>query len=398
MIENQIIKDNKKLLKRFYLSISGVLKTLFVSLFGLLINFILLHYKDPSILDTYVFCIATVNLFFMFSNWGGKEYLIVTLSKNQSRLHEKSADIINNRIIFSLISGCLIVFLSIEIEIKIFIILFVLLKTLSAFFDSLTTILKNFHQIILFDVLLYGLFTFFVYYDGNTSNIIVFLFELLVLEILRLLFYMYIYRKYYSLKLSIKLAFDVAKQSIPFFLLTVSGFLSSKADLYVVGIMLNKSEMSIYFIILNLISFCQVAYASFINTYSSNIYRLSNYSFRKFSNYTIYISSAISIFSAFLIYIICNLYYKIDFDILFSVLVAINMFIFNFVMIEVFNFNKRNKQKHLPKIFFITGLLNLLLSYAFIPSYGTIGAFFSSTLSALFSLFFLRYSIKSTKA
>lgn len=390
MKTNNLIKNNKlKILSRVLLSASGVFRNIFIAFLGLLVNYILLHNKQDVVLDTYVFCITAVNVLFIFSNLGGKEYVIFTLSKEQFRISKISREIISNRLIFSTAIGCLVLFFPFEIGIKCFLALYVFIKTFSLFFDGLTVVLKQFYQVVFFDTLTAIVFILVVYFDGNTSNALIFLYELLVFELVKLLIYMYLFRNYFSLKLSLTDAINVAKKSFPFFLLSLSGFVCSKIDLYVVCTILSKAETSVYFIILNLVTFCQVTYASIIGTYSSNIYRLSRTSFNKFKKVSLYFSLIFSILSALATYIICVFYYGVDFDLVFAFLVLVNILVFGFVMLNVMHYNKTNLQRYLPVIFFLSGLLNFLLSILFTKIFGIKGAFLSSTLSALFSLYLL---------
>lgn len=382
-------KTTRRFLKRTLSSILNVSRTCFTNLFGLLISYMLIQHRSV-LLDTYVYCMAAATLLINLSNFGGKEYLVIQLSKEQHNLKHAVRGLLKSRTFFSLATACIILFLPLTFTLKCWLIAYLFIKTWQFVFDALTLTQRKFQLFTSIDLVIYSGFTLILYTSRYQLNLGLFLATLILLESVRLAAALIVYRSLLTESYRSNSIFKPIQTAFPFFLLAITGFLSSRIDLYVVGTVLSKSEMNNYFIILNLVSLSQIAYASLMSTFSGSIYRFRLSTFEKFSVQTIYLSAVLSSLAGIGIYTICTFYYNIPFDHVFVLLIISNIFLFHFVMMEVYAYNRKGLQRRLPGIFLLSGLLNLLLSFLLATAFGIKGAFLSNTISALINVLLLK--------
>lgn len=383
----------RKIASRIWLSFSSFSRAFLAVAFSLFLNYVLLHLKSRELLNTYVYGVSIVNVLFLISNFGGKEYITQSLSIRYHNLKETINSLLLSRVLLSTALGVGLLFFNIDIQIKLFIWGYLIVKTWQLVFETLITIQKKNQQFIVFDCITYIAFSTVLFFDKNIVNIPVFLLELVIFELIKLCVYIIYYRKLLSVPFNFKSLQHVFKPALPFFYLSVAGFLSSKLDLYVVGIVLNKSQMSTYFLILNLVTFCAIAYSALFNTFSANIYRFTTVSFKKFISQSYYFGFAFSFLASVGVYIICNFYYQIPLDLIFVLLIFFNVFFFSMILMIVYEYTRRLMQHSMLIVFLSTGILNAILSFSFTNSWGLKGAFLSNTLCVLANIILLKWRL-----
>lgn len=390
-------KNIRKTIKRLVLSASNVSRGLFLSVFGLLLNYILLNYKSSTILDTYVFCIAFVNLLLVFNNWGGREYTIQTLSLKSSESKTSLSSIINSRFILFILLLIPIFFTTHFFGFKKYIIVLLFFKTLNSVFESMIIIHKRFFFFMIIDLVLNVLFIGTILFDSNINSAELFLIELSALELIRLVIHLIAFKKSIAFKLNFKTGLHSLGQSKRFFLVAFAGFVCSRADLYAVDVFLDKHALSTYYILINLVILCQIFYTTFVSTFSSNIYRYNSSAFKKFEFYSAWRGTLISIAGTACIYFLSTYYYKIKLDVFFIILVFANILSFTFVLIKVYYFTRLNLQKVILKVIVFAGCVNILLSMALTVPFGLKGAFLSNTVCMITTYYLFKFHYLSNE-
>lgn len=391
---NQKNKNQSKTIKRFLQISSNLLRSFLPSLFAILINYILLHYKAKSILTTYVYGISIINLLFVVANWGGKDFITKAIAKEPFAVKELTAKLFGSKLLISFLIIPIIFFLPTNLSVKLFIAVYLLLKICNPVYESLIVLRKKYHLTLLVDSLLYLALLITISIDGNVSNLTIFMVELLVLEAVRNAIYTYIFKSEISITLNIAKCVQVIKSSSIFFYISIAGFLCSKADLYIIGLQLGKHSMSTYFVITNLVAFCYIGYATINGTFVSGILRYNEKTFSKFNQLSLYSGGMFSIFSAILVYVTSNYYYGLSVKFFFIVLVGLNVFGFTRVLIQMYNYTRSEKQYLVIPCLIISGLANVLLSYLLTPFLQQTGAFAANTISVYVSLFLLQIVYK----
>ncbi|WP_159780284.1 hypothetical protein, partial [Flavobacterium sp. 9AF] len=315
-----------KIIERNFLAISNVSRNLLLSFFGLFLNYLLLRTKDLEILNTYVYFISAIGLLYIFINWGGKFYNTKEISNNPKDYRPFISSLFSSKILLLLFFIILFLFMPIQKDIKLFIIPFLLLKSLVPIFDSLILFRKKSKIILLLEVVFYTAFLCLLYFFPDKFSSTSFIASLLILETLKTVTYFIYFRNDFKLNISLTNGIKVLKNSIYYFGLSLAGFLASKSDLYIVGILIDKETMSYYFVLSNLLNLSMLVYASFINTFETSIYRFNSSLFRKIEKNLKYFGLIFSIIATIIFYLIAVYFYKINVDMKLTIMFLLNIF------------------------------------------------------------------------
>lgn len=387
-----------KQIDRLLVSFSNISRSLFVSIIGLVVNYILIHYKSGSVLNGYVYCITLVNLLFVFCNWGGKDHNIQVMAQNTSAFNETFSILLMSRLVLFIPTLIPVIFLPASLMFKCFIGVYLFLKVTSSFLESIISIQKKFHSFLLIDLFLNTTLVSLLLLDRNYDSPQVFLTELLMIEVFRTLICFMFFGKHFSYTPNFNKILLFLKGSRHFFYISLAGFLCSKADLYVVGILMDGAELSRYFILLNLVILGQVAFHTFISTFRSAILRYNEKSFARFRYWSLRVGALYSIACTGAIFLMSNIYYKLNLSISFTTLVFINLFVFSLVSTQVLAYTRIDKQRAMANIILFSGLVNVLLSLVLVRFIGVEGAFLSNTAAQLLNYLLFRkfYADKTT--
>lgn len=389
-------KNRGRLVQRFLQIVSNLSRSFLVSFFGIIVNYILLRYKAGGILTTYVYSISIINFLFVFSNWGGKDYITKAYAKEPFAIKELTAGLLGSK----LLAACLLIpfvfLLPVDLTVKCFIATYLLLKTFSQVYEALIVLRKKYHLSLAIDsVLSFGLLLI-IFNDGNKDNPTVFLMELLILELLRIAFYFVMFRAEMALTLNNNACLQVIKKSSLFFYISLAGFLCSKADLYVTGFFLGKQSMSIYYIITNLVSFSLIAYATINGTFVAGILRYNQKVFGKFVQSSVYTGFIFSLLSALAVYVLCTYYFRLTLSAFFCTLIIANVFGFTRVLMQMYRYTRLERQDLVLRCLLISGLANVLSACLLTKMFGHTGAFAANTLAVYINLILLQKMYKET--
>jgi len=390
-----LTQKNSKFITRSFLTISNVGRGLLIGVFGLILNYVLLHYNSIEVLNTYVYFISIFGLFYIFTNWGGKFFNTKEISKSPKHSKILISNLISSKIILLTACSLLIVFLPLELELKISMIVFLFLKSLTPIFDALIIYRKKSQIVFTLELVLNSIFLFLLFYFSNTFKPITFLIYFIILEFIKVIFYFVLFWNEISFDFSISKARKVLKKSFYFFLVSIAGFLASKSDLYIIGILINKETMSYYFIISSLTSISMVIYASIINTFQTSIYRFNQQLFQKLGNSLKYFGVLFSIIATIGFYIVSNFIYKIPINFQFSILFFLNIFLFTLLNFEMYRYTKLEKQKVILVVLIISVIINCFVSFLIIKKLLLFGAFLANTLGILFNYLILHFYFKT---
>lgn len=392
------IKKSNKFLIRSFLAISNIGRGLLFGVFGLLLNYILIHYNSIKILNTYVYFISIYGLFYIFTNWGGKFFNTKEISRNPKESKNLISNLISSKLLLLLFSAVIITFLHLKIELKILMIFFLFLKSLTPIFDSLIIFRKKSQIVFAIEIVLNTTFLVLIFHYSNRFSSFSFLLYFVLLELIKSCYYFYSFWNEISFQFSIKKAIEVLKKSLPFFGLSVGGFIASKSDFYIIGILIDKESMSYYFIISSLLSVSMIIYASLINTFETSIYRFRDSLFQKLENSLKYFGIVFSVIASFGFYVVSNQFYKIPIDLKFTLLFMINIFLFTLINFEMYRYTKLKKQKIILIILIISGAINFAFSFLLIQKMVLFGAFLANTLGILFNFLLLKiYYLKKIR-
>jgi len=391
---NYTSKARSRILVRALLAIYNTGRRLLVSAFSLLLNFILINYYPEDVLNTYVYFVSIYGLFYVFTNWGSKFFITKQISSSPKDIKHLVTGSISSKLLLCVLASLIIIVLPLELGVKILMILFLLLKSLTPIFNGLIIYTKTSQTVFIVELFFNVLFLAYIFFNQNTISPFTFILFFVLLELLKSLYYFYKFWGELSLEVSLQKGLTVLKTSIYFFGVSFAGFIASKSDFYIVGILIDQSTMSHYFIISSLSAISMVIYASLINTFETSIYRFSKSVFKKLEDTLRSFGMFFSILSTAGFYVAINYFYNIPVDIKFTILFLVNIYIFTLLNFEMYRFTKLEKQKIILLILIFAGIINLGLSFILIKKYILFGAFMANTISLLCNYVLLRLYLK----
>lgn len=394
--EQTNVKNTGKHVARLLLSAANTLRLLSASVFGLILNYTLLHHKSPNLLDAYIYCIAATGLLMVISGWGGREYATRELSLGVANQPKILGGILLGR--FSLAVVLSLVIISIPgVNYALPILLLLVLRTSTSVFEAYVIVQKRFGFSLLTELIVNGLFIILLYTDKNTSNINVFFTEWLLFEGFRLAIYTAFFGRHVSLKVPVKEVFFRMKHSTPFFAVALAGFACSRADLYVLGFSMQAADFSRYAILANFIILCQVMFGAFFGAFTSNILRLANSSFYNFRKKLFGAGLVFAAVGTIAIHLLSDLFFADAPGWVFLTLVFANLFAFTGTFTSVYHFTRLNKQGLILQVIVVAGIFNLLTSAFIVPRFGINGAFACNTMCALLTMLLFSIGIKPAR-
>jgi len=324
---------------------------------------------------------AIINAFIIFCGWGLKDYLLKENFKSMAGFSQKWNEALYSKLPLIFISLVIALFLPLEYS---FIICgFIILRTINALYDSLIIYKKKVSLYFLLDAVIALLIVSLIWFNILTDHKLYF-YILLGGEFLKLCLSFLLFRMIEPTYFSIIQAFNFLAATKLFFLLSLVSFFQSRADLYILGFLFDPAGFNEYQVKISLISFSQLAIASFVSVYSKLFFKDIFSSEAIFKNIIIKCGLIISILSAPIIVLIENYFFSFDFSIINNLVIIANIFIFSLVLIEMYNYTKSNNVGTIIIMLVISAGINLVLSFLLIKNYTITGGLLSNTISSLF--------------
>ena len=386
-------KKNNKLFLRSFLAFSNVGRGLLTGIFGLLLNYILIHFNSKEVLTSYVYFISIFGLFFNFTNWGGRFFNTKEISKSPQNSKVLISDLISSKFILLLICCLGVAFVPLENHQKLLLVLLLFIKSLVPIFDSLILFRKKSQIVFGTEVVISASFLCLVSVYGNSLDTFKFLIGFVAFEILKFIYYLILFWREIAFRFSVKAAHEILKKSFYFFGVSLAGFVASKADLYVIGILIGKVNMSHYFIISSLSSIIMLVYATLVNTFATSIYRFSHNVFQKLESSLKSFGLVFSILSTIGFYATVNFFFSIPVDFKFAFLFFANIFLFTLLNFEMYRFTKLEKQQIIILFLIFSGITNCIFSFLLIKEFLLFGALLANTIGILLNYLLFRFYI-----
>lgn len=196
-------------------------------------------------------------------------------------------------------------------------------------------------------------------------------------------------------KINISFSFMNLGHTFPFFLIGFSGWLASKCDIYVVSIFFSKKELSEYQILISCFLMLQAIPAYLILPVNKHLFRLSQIPIKKIKKKLALIALPIIFVSSLLIWFIITFFIQIQFSFLIYFFATLATFPTFFYVVDMMQLYKKNKEKIIMKLSFVTAGLNLIMLFLLTPNFRILGAIISICIAQwLYLLFIIRENNK----
>jgi O-antigen/teichoic acid export membrane protein len=357
-------------------------------LFNFFIAIIGVHYFGTHNWGIIISILLWVYIISLISNWGNKEYLIRQFSKNSSKISLLFYSNLATRSFILIICGLLFLFFPLKTA------SYTTLLSLLIFFysslDSLVVYHQKFGHQLIAEILAFTTIILGVVYikNFNTSSILL----LLCVGVLVKIIYLSFFTLPHFLKKNMVINFNYYALGLPFFLIGFSGWLISKADVYIVSFFLEKDILASYQIFISAFLMLQAISVILINPFTKHLYRLPNITLKNIKNLLGLFSFPLSIIGSITIWYVLEWILHLKIKTCYYFLACISSLPSYFYIMNIYNLYKKNDEKKVMTINFVTGVSNLILAIILIQFYQVLGILISIIVTQILQLYlFKRY-------
>lgn len=314
-----------------------------------------------------------ISLLAFVLNWGSKDYLIRKYSANPSKVnHFFFSGFFSRNLLLPL--GLVFLFFF-PTQIGLSALLLVFLSHCYSSLDSLVVYHQKFGAQLTAEILGFGVVLSGIYLSPDFT-LIKFL-QLYCLSFLIKNIFLFSALNIWKFQGKMVLSLDQFGESLPFFLLGLSGLLGSKADLYIVNASLPKDSISDYQLLTTAFLMLQSVSGLIISPVNKQFYRSQNQTIDKLKLIFKKIAVPIVIVGGIGIWLILEKWVKLGVDFkLYGVGLMASLPSFYYI-VPVFNLYKKKQEKKVLLANVIVALSNALVTFSLLPKFGILGAMIS---------------------
>lgn len=327
------------------------------------------------------------------TSFGNKEFLIRKYSREPSKVNYHFFSSIISRSPLLLLNLFLFLFFSSHIAI-ICTILSILLYCYSSL-DSLIIHHQKFGVQLISDIIgfLVILGVVFSLTEFNLTSIIYAYIVATFIKILILVIRLDIRTKP---KIDFKFSFEDVLMYFPFFLITFSGWLANKIDIYLVTAYLEKPEVSEYQLLSSSFLMVNAGFAFFITPFSKHFYRLPFEKIKKIKTKIDLFIIPYLLITTVIIWFVMEKVMKLDISIDYYYLSAVKTLFPLLYFIDIMILNKENKEKKITILIIFGIIINLIFILLLINKFRLSGVLISTCISRFVLL--IMYKLNTLKS
>jgi O-antigen/teichoic acid export membrane protein len=171
--------------------------------------------------------------------------------------------------------------------------------------------------------------------------------------------------------------------AFPFFLLTFSGMLQQRIDLFFLALFTTPVETAQYQVFLNLLLLNHVGASLLLSPFAKNIFRMRQSSLQRLESWFIKAGAAISVISIAAIYGVIKIAYGFELPTILYVMGYFYIFMFYLYLLKIYNLRKTQRQSQIALYAFVGCGVNLICSLLFTPRWGIEGAMFAGLMTQI---------------
>jgi len=379
----------RKLIQRAWLVVLNSTTTLLTPFGNMLISVLLLRYKPADFYGELAFILITFDFFFNIISWGDTGYLFRDFSLRPARIKTVWQEAFFSRSPLLLPLLVLVFFSHYSIQIKFCFCVWILTRYIYRSFDAVFQYNRDFKMQLFVELTSFVIILtpIIIYLQELTFTTLILIYTLsyVLKSTLALLFY----KKNFISVPSKFISINYFVAAFPFLMISFSGMLESKADLYSVAWFLKKEELAQYQIFSGFLSFSQLGASLLLAPFGKNLFRLPLKTFKKLE--LLFAKSGILFSFVFIsiIFIIIQFIYKINIPAIMYVTGYFFMLPSFLYLPSLFACSKQNKQSTIVFITLIGSVINISLGFILTPVFMKEGALISGTLTqwAILALF-----------
>ena len=343
-------------MKRLTIIVYNILRSFSGLGYNFLISLAAITILGKSFWGSYVQLLLSIYLISFISNFGNKEYLLKEFSRKPNKINQNFLNIFIIRLPL-LLSGSILFFLF-PYEIAIYALFLTLLIFIYRSFDSLIFYYQLFRQQLLAEtigfVIIIG--TIFIAKNVSLSQFLLAYCVSIALKIILMVPYIKISWQLTCLRLNIR---DL-RDCIPYFLIGLSGWLSSRIDLYFVSIFLTESRLAEYQVLINSFIMIESMAGLIINPFTKHIHRISKSALSKIKRNVWLFGLCIMGPFSFFLWVILEVFIQLGFSPINYILAGMTSLPIFAIIVDIIQYYRENKERKVMYINFLSIFLKAL--------------------------------------
>ncbi len=364
------------LFKRLKVIAAGGIARILAALGSVIISIIVVRTQSSALWGEVVPYMLLQEFGFSVIGWGVLPYLVQKFSLHPHMMRSEWSKATFSRGWLLVLFLIIILFLSFNITIKVYLIIWAFGRYVYQSFEPIAQVERNF----IFSILMETSALLMIIIPIITATTPVHV-ESVVSLFARSMTWraavsIFFYRKWLVFHTPVLAYF---KDASPFFLLTISGMLQQRTDLYCVTYFLNKEETATYQVFFNFLIFAQFLSSLLLSPFVKNIFRLSPASLHKLERNFILAGLPLSLASIGVIIVMIRYFYHFELSWVMYSGGYVYILMFHLYLLRNYEMGKSYRQLTVALIGFAGSALNLVLCIFLIPRYGIEGALLSGT-------------------
>jgi O-antigen/teichoic acid export membrane protein len=305
--------------------------------------------------------------------WGNRDYLLRAYSTNPGKMYDAFFSNLFSRSL--LLPFTLLLFIFFPKDIAICSIILIILIFLYNSLSTLVIFHQKFRAQLITEIIGFGCVFGSIFYFKVFSlplflklYIVVFFIKLLILSL---------QFKFWKEHFKISISLSEFKFGLPFFILGLSGWLVSKSDIYLVGLYLEKAQLSEYQLLITAFLMLQALAAYITIPFTKHIYRLPVNTIKKIKQKLYLISIPLTVLGGFSIWLIMTYFVKLSFGYIYYIIGATMALPCFFYTINIMELLKHHKENIVMAIGFFAFFVNSALILLLINSFEIFGVLIS---------------------
>jgi O-antigen/teichoic acid export membrane protein len=390
----------KKNLRRVWSILTNSFNSLLVPLFNVIISAVVIRRYSASLWGEFIQVLIVVQFAVSIVAWGNKEYLLREFSRNPGQISRHWQSSLATRL---LIATAVVIFFILTVYPRNLGALFIFWGLGQLLYQSMDVIIvyrKDFPFAALIEVLSFSgmLLTITLFSEGFSLKALVTLYAAVTITKALVLFIRY--RRYTlslpkkNLRLTGLIDVHYLRLAFPFFLLSFSGMLNSRIDLYTVRFFLSAEELARYQVLINMLLYIQALAAVILTPFLKNIYRMKHKSVHRISANLFRFGIFITVPGLLAISLILTQWYGFSFSYPYYILGFLFVVPIYYYLPIIYTLFRIERQGLVLGVNFLGIAINLLMNILLIPAIGLIGALVSTTMVRFMALIIYRVQKK----
>ena len=361
----------KTLIQRVKIIAQGGVSRLIISFSNVIVSFMVVRTQSATLWGEVVVYLLILETGFSLVSWGSSPFLLREFSLRPKDISHSLSESLSSRSALPILFSLGIWLMPYNIEIKLWLTVWVISRFVYQSFEPLIQFHRHFIFSSIVEILglLVLLMPLLLAMDNVGAETMVFLYSMSTL-LKGVVTSVFLRQHLLLVKPTVQFFF----QAFPFLILTFSGMVQQRADLYSVAVFLGKTDLARYQVFINLLIFAQFTASLLLSPFAKNIFRLPHASFLKLERKFIVAGIGLSGLSIFAVYVITHFFYQLEYSLLLFGLGYFYVLMFYLYLMRNYLLGKQNKQLLAASYSLIVGVFNFLMSCWFIPNFGLEGA------------------------